>query len=534
MVVSMAGPMIAEAVADPTVGGTGSLSVHKFYFPNQMGETIDGTGEVQTPPAGTVALAGAKFTIWPVADDAVVGNPGNTGAGTEMTTDAAGELTFPNLPYGRYYVVETFLPHGVTQGSAPFMVDIPTTSVDQTRLIDDVHVYPKNVLTLGAAELTKYKENQGFLQGAKFDLYKVGPDTEEADLKINTDLVTDGNGKIAVGDLEVGDYYFVETSTPSPYLLDTTPLTFTIEPGDHAYAEGAIIPDQVKQVSLTNSEEPGNPVKTVDKSSADIGEIVEWTITTVLPTNIAAYESYKITDTIDPRLDYVSSTIDLNGTPLPAAAYVLTTTANVPGFKVELDFDPAQLAPGTLVVKVKTKINNTAELGTPIPNQAKIDYNNKFTTGEKETDEVTVETGGYNFKKIIKGTETGLAGAEFIVGRADNKYAKQDPTTQEITWVAKADATKFVSPADGKFSVNGLAYGDYFLEEVKAPTGYAKLQATIPFIVSKVSHTADPYCIANKTKPTMPQTGGMGTILFTILGLGLMGAAAKSYKKEEK
>lgn len=72
------------------------------------------------------------------------------------TTGAGGKAVFDDLPLGRYYVAETDTPKGVTQKAVEFMVDIPTTNVNGGGLIDDVHVYPKNVLILGGVELTKF------------------------------------------------------------------------------------------------------------------------------------------------------------------------------------------------------------------------------------------------------------------------------------------------------------------------------------------------------------------------------------------
>ncbi|WP_410262896.1 LPXTG cell wall anchor domain-containing protein [Alkalibacterium sp.] len=38
----------------------------------------------------------------------------------------------------------------------------------------------------------------------------------------------------------------------------------------------------------------------------------------------------------------------------------------------------------------------------------------------------------------------------------------------------------------------------------------------------------------NKPEISLPQTGGVGTLIFSIIGLGLMGSSVKLYKKSEK
>lgn len=101
------------------------------------------------------------------------------------------------------------------------------------------------------------------------------------------------------------------------------------------------------------------------------------------------------------------------------------------------------------------------------------------------------------------------------------------------------------SDAEGRFEVTGLAYGDYALEEKTAPEGYAKLNSEITFTVANGSYagTADELQynkdnadagygaqVKNK-KVSIPQTGGIGTLIFTVVGLGLMAVAFVAMKK---
>ena len=47
--------------------------------------------------------------------------------------------------------------------------------------------------------------------------------------EVRTNLVTNKNGKIYIPDLRPGDYQFIETKAPEHYVLDETPIPFTIE-----------------------------------------------------------------------------------------------------------------------------------------------------------------------------------------------------------------------------------------------------------------------------------------------------------------
>ncbi|MGT2729051.1 SpaA isopeptide-forming pilin-related protein [Streptococcus phocae subsp. salmonis] len=99
---------------------------------------------------------------------------------------------------------------------------------------------------------------------------------------------------------------------------------------------------------------------------------------------------------------------------------------------------------------------------------------------------------------------------------------------------------EFISDNEGQFEVRGLEYGKYELEEVKAPTGYAQLTKTEPFEIKEGSYKGSEkeinYKVRNPNKKlyaqqiknrkiTIPQTGGIGTVIFTVAGLAIMAGA---------
>ena len=120
---------------------------------------------------------------------------------------------------------------------------------------------------------------------------------------------------------------------------------------------------------------------------------------------------------------------------------------------------------------------------------------------------------------------------------------------QQYTWVNdEKQAIVLTSNAEGQFEITGLEYGKYDLVEKTAPAGYAKLNGPIEFEVKEGSYTSfdcdinyeqdqkqvkDAKCVANK-KVSIPQTGGIGTVIFTVVGVMLMVGAAFALKRRKE
>lgn len=137
-----------------------------------------------------------------------------------------------------------------------------------------------------------------------------------------------------------------------------------------------------------------------------------------------------------------------------------------------------------------------------------------------------------------------LANAEFKMYKKignDKKWAKFGNDYKFIEWVnEESKATNVKTDANGTLTVQGLdveeAGIEYFFKEVKAPSGYSitdqDVSATLKFAenVEKATDTISVGTHMIDTKlSSLPSTGGMGTYLFTIIGVVVMAGAAGAF-----
>ena len=237
-----------------------------------------------------------------------------------------------------------------------------------------------------------------------------------------------------------------------------------------------------------------------------------------------------------------------------------------------------------LYATVDTVINEDAKMGTAIPNTFDLTYKIKEQEEKhkKPGEEPKVKTGGKKFVKVAESDQTRkLAGAVFELYDggtqlkwtdaliAANKAAIEagkfatDKNGTATSATVSPEAGKpiyLLSNKDGLFEIKGLEYSewnkpnkkdegttkvthDYKIKEVKAPEGFAIIEGEIKFTVDDNSYkdNAEGYPanthddqgnrIVKNRDLTIPQTGGMGTMIFMVAGLALMGGAFIAMRK---
>lgn len=133
----------------------------------------------------------------------------------------------------------------------------------------------------------------------------------------------------------------------------------------------------------------------------------------------------------------------------------------------------------------------------------------------------------YGSIKIIKvdskNNNTKLGGAEFKLEKLieENEKINIDENFEPITLI-----TSTKDETLGEATFENLEYGKYRLTEIKAPDGYKLQNKAIDIEITE--ETPDFVGnVINKSKTTLPSTGGNGTIILTMLGVFFIAIAIK-------
>ena len=160
---------------------------------------------------------------------------------------------------------------------------------------------------------------------------------------------------------------------------------------------------------------------------------------------------------------------------------------------------------------------------------------------------------------LIKANETAIQDGKFATKDANKEVYTE---TSDNNRPQAGDTIYLYSDATGNFEIKGLELSEYnqqtwngaklvdgtvvhnyyALKEVKAPADYGLIDGYTPFEITETSYykslpigdaapvPADPQKVENK-KLTIPQTGGIGTMIFMVAGLALMGGAFIAMRK---
>lgn len=334
----------------------------------------------------------------------------------------------------------------------------------------------------------------------------------------------DASGKVEFKNLDLG-YYVVDTPMGALCVLDSTAPSVTVD-------EKNEVPSVVKKVKAGSSYEATNTAK--------IGDTVEFKTEINVRKGAA---NYVLHDKMDAglTLDKTSFKVVVDDTEVAATNYTIKTTGMTHSdCTFEIEFADAYvaglgLAGKTIVVTYNATLNSNAVVGsTGNKNDTYLKYGNSNDTTHSMTKTYT-----YEFD-VVKTNDAN----QLLEGAVFSLYASEEATTP-MNLVAgstgvyrlptKDDTTTVTTFTAGKVTIQGLANGNYYLEEITAPKGYNKLDHRVEITINnadlKANTTENTYTdggvkVENKAGTTLPGTGGIGTTIFYLIGGGLMVAAA--------
>lgn len=326
-----------------------------------------------------------------------------------------------------------------------------------------------------------------------------------------------------------------------------------------------------------------------DAADYDIGDAIPFSYYSKIP-DFAGYDTYEMTfyDKMDQGLTFLPESVNL---------IIGTQTLNPDDFAVHTDHvkDEGEAATFSIVlndvkqlaqkynlsvgdpirVDYQAILNELAVIGpTGNRNTVWLTYDSNPYEKEKrrtEKDSVVVFTFALEVDKVNgDDPEERLAKAEFELQDSEGKVipvSKLEGTGNQ--YVVDPNGTdSIVSDGKSEIEIKGLDAGEYYLEEIKAPDGYNKLKDKIKVVVTAayknrqtwsgadthemienlsatvgkdavpVQEGIVPLVVQNFSGIHLPETGGVGTAMFTAGGTVLMGAAVvllvKFKKKEDK
>lgn len=416
----------------------------------------------------------------------------------------------------------------------------------------------------------KLGDNVKGLQGVQFKRYKVKTDisvdelkklttVEAADAKVGTILEegvslpqkTNAQGLVvdALDSKSNVRYLYVEDLKNSPSnITKAYAVPFVLElpvansTGTGFLSEINIYPKNV----VTDEPKTDKDVKKLGQDDAGytIGEEFKWFLKSTIPANLGDYEKFEITDKFADGLTYKSvGKIKIGSKTLNRDEHYTIDEPTVDNqntlkitFKPEKFKEIAELLKGMTLVKnqdaldkatantddaafleipVASTINEKAVLGKAIENTFELQYDHTPDKADNPKPsnpprKPEVHTGGKRFvKKDSTETQT-LGGAEFDLLASDGTAVT------------------------------------YKLKETKAPEGYVIPDKEIEFTVSQTSYNtkptditvdsadATPDTIKNNKRPSIPNTGGIGTAIFVAIGAAVMAFAVKGMKRRTK
>lgn len=392
--------------------------------------------------------------------------------------------------------------------------------------------------------------------------------TEAKEYAANLAKYVTDNGKVAsysgdTGDsitVEAGYYLVLSTVTnnagkvvsPSLVLVTNADQKVNVKTGDLTFTK--------KITEITNGTKgTGNALTKTDNTTGtdtaegELNSIVTYSLTAQIP---SYSDEVKNAVKADPALDITDMTI--TDTPSLGLTYqgdntvIVTNTTDKTTLTKDTDYKLESVAAtdttsagfkvvffdsyvvdnmnDTVVVSFQAKVNENAIIGTNgNDNTAIYNFGNDYSTGKGNgeiKDYAKVYTTELKVNKTFVGDDADTAEAGFSI----YKKGTYNASNPELNRIGSEQKVK----NNGTISFERLSAGEYEIVETTVPNGYK--DAGIKNVTITANGTVDydgTYTFADATTDgivrientkgsTLPGTGGMGTIIFTVAGAGVV------------
>ncbi|MDO4634156.1 MAG: isopeptide-forming domain-containing fimbrial protein [Eubacteriales bacterium] len=282
-------------------------------------------------------------------------------------------------------------------------------------------------------------------------------------------------------DLPIGYYLVVENSTSAKNVIASKPILVDLRENTE------VIPKDDK-VGLEKKIVEGE--KKVDANNVSIGDVIEYEVTSNIPTYEANVIKEKLTftftDTFSKGITYNKDVKVFIGTEEITTGFAHTPTED--GFKLALDADTILSYQGKdITLKYTGTLNVNAEVDSKDgnPNKIVLEYTNN-PNQDKSTDtledEVITYTYAFKLHKVDKNDETkDMSGAKFTIKDANGEVIGTFTYNKDGDVVGDGR----IVVIDGNYAeIRGLDAGTYTITEDKAPDGYALLGGEVKVTIT--------------------------------------------------
>lgn len=305
--------------------------------------------------------------------------------------------------------------------------------------------------------------------------------------------------------------------------------------------------------SVTAKMEKYNVKKEADDKFVHRGQTVNFTITTQMAPKTSGegekkktLTSFKVKDTSKglKANSFVLGKVTINGVEQTVDASKAVVAENTDGtvtYTVDLsDFIASTASGSTIVVKYSAVVENdhtynnsaTASAETVGYKPARVDgFEGSVTLKKVDTNHNVLNGAEFQLLKVTPAKEEGAEATKTPVSVVPVKDASGKAIAGEykVALEGEEGATTTLVATNGTLKVTGLDEGNYEFKETKAPTGYSVNSENKAFTITANEEkevTEDAGEFVNTKLSALPATGGIGTTIFTIVGCGIMIAAA--------